>query len=257
MKFCPVDRAVNPDDAPRCRSCGHVFKKGRKDPPAPTLSRMPKSRSRASVEAAAPAVRRIGAPPRALPALLLLGADGQIVETFRLGAEPVVVGRTEGPITFPDDPLLSPAHASLRCDGVQAFVRDLKSRHGTFVRAERVPLFDGLECLLGDTLLRWTPAAGETWRAAVVSADGVARSVAVAAGATLGRKGQDLELDDPAVSPLHARVKDGALVDARSLNGLFYRIPAQRNEVLEAGAEIRLGRQLFRFDAPAEGGRRA
>lgn len=250
MKFCPVDRTVNADDALRCRNCGHVFKKGRKDAPAPTASLPPSSKAAPARTASREdvAVRRIGSPPSGAPRLQVLDAEGRVVETFRLGAEPTVLGRSEGWVTFPGDARLSPAHASVRCDGVQAFLRDLKSRHGTFLRAERVEIFDGLECLVGETLLRWVPA-GAGWK--VISP----RGEAVFEGAfTIGRRGQDLALDDAAVSGPHAKVKrsgEGAtLVDAKSLNGLYYRIPAQRNEVLEPGGMFRIGSQLFRFELP-------
>ncbi|HEX7899983.1 MAG TPA: FHA domain-containing protein [Planctomycetota bacterium] len=250
MKFCPVDRCVNADDAPRCRNCGHVFGKARKEMPASTLSRVPgpkpapaKTRSRAGGDVE---VRRLGSPGSARAVLQLIDAEGRTVETFRLQAEPVVLGRSEGLVTFPDDDLLSPAHLSLRCDGVQAFVRDLKSLHGTFLRAEKVELFDGLELLLGGTLLRFTPA-GSGWQIAQRAPDGTTRTAKLEGAFSIGRRGQDLDLDDPAVSSPHAKVRGGALTDVRSLNGTYYRIPAQRNEVLDAGGMFRAGRQLFRF----------
>ena len=246
MKFCPVDRTVNPDDALRCRNCGHVFKKGRKDAPAPTASLPPseKPRPAKTVSREDVGVRRLGSPPSGAPRLLLLDAEGKVVESFRLGAEPTVIGRSEGMITFPDDARLSAAHASIRCDGVQAFLRDLKSKQGTFLRAERVELFDGLECLLGETLLRWT-SAGAGWKVTTPRGDAVFEG-----GFTIGRQGQDLALDDPSVSAPHAKVKGAALVDAKSLNGLYYRLPAQRNEVLESGGMFRIGAQHFRVELP-------
>ena len=161
MKFCPVDRCVNPDDAVRCRSCGHVFKGGKKkDLPLPTLSFEPgakpppsKTRSKAALEPGG-LVQRIGSPPWAAPVLQRLDGEGRAGETFCVHAEPTIIGRSEGLIQFPDDALLSPAHASVRSDGVQAFLRDLKSRQGTYVRAEKIDLFEGLECLLGESRLR-------------------------------------------------------------------------------------------------------
>lgn len=262
MKFCPVDRCVNPDDALRCRSCGHVFKKGgKKDLPLPTLSLEPgakpapaRSRSRAAVPAEeAGGVQRIGSPRWSGPLLQRLDAEGRPGETFCLQAEPLILGRSEGLLTFPDDPLLSPAHVSVRCDGVQAFLRDLKSRSGTFLRTDRIDVFDGLECLLGESLLRWTRKPGASgWQVTVSRAGGASRTLAFDGGFTIGRKGRDLELDDPTVSPLHAKVRAGAegatLVDAKSLNGIFYRIPAERNEVVESGGMFRAGRQLLRFE---------
>jgi hypothetical protein len=255
VKFCPVDRCVNADDAQRCRNCGHVFGKARKEMPASTLSRVPgpkpapaKTRSRAGAGGDVGA-RPLGSPRSARAVLHLIDAEGRTLETFRLQAEPVVFGRSEGLFTFPDDELLSPAHVSLRSDGVQAFVRDLKSRHGTFLRADKVELFDGLELLLGATLLRFTPS-GSGWQVALRAPDGSTRTAKMEGAFCIGRQGQELTLDDPAVSSPHAKVRGGVLTDARSLNGTYYRIPAQRNEVLEAGGMIRAGSLHFRF-APA------
>ena len=252
MKFCPVDRWVNADDAPRCRNCGHVFRKGRKDLPASTLSRMPgekappaKTRSRAEgVE-----IERLGSPALDAPVLQLIDAAGFALETFRLQAEPRVLGRAEGLVTFPEDDWMSPAHASLRSDGRQAFLRDLKSQAGTFLRAERVELFEGLEVLVGRTTLRFAPAGGG-WQVTLRGPEGKSRVVAVEAAFGIGRKGQDVALEDPSVSPLHAKVRGGVLADAGSLNGIYYRLPAQRNEVLEPGGMFRAGRQVFRFALP-------
>jgi hypothetical protein len=255
VKFCPVDRCVNADDALRCRNCGHVFGKARKEMPASTLSRVPgpkqapaKTRSRAGTGADVE-VRRLGSPKSAQAILHLIDTEGRTLETFRLQAEPVVFGRSEGLVTFPDDDLLSPAHVSVRGDGGQAFLRDLKSRHGTFLRAEKVELFDGLELLLGATLLRFT-SSGSGWQVAVRAPDGSTRSAKLDGSFGIGREGQDLALDDPTVSSTHAKVRGGALTDARSLNGTYYRIPAQRNEVLDAGGMFRVGHQLFRFAPP-------
>lgn len=252
MKFCPVDRWVNADDALSCRNCGHAFKKARKDLPASTLSRMP-------VEKAAPGktrsrsegvdVARLGSPALSSPVLQLVDAAGFALETFRLHSEPLVLGRQEGLVTFPDDALLSPAHASLRSDGRQAFLRDLKSETGTFLRAERVELFDGLEVLVGQTTLRFS-ASENGWRLSLRSPDGKTRASVVEGPFAIGRKGQELALEDPSVSPLHAKVRGGVLTDSGSLNGIYYRIPAHRNEVLEPGGMFRMGRQVFRFALP-------
>ncbi len=80
---------------------------------------------------------------------------------------------------------------------------------------------------------------------------------------TCGRSGGELRFpEDPAVSPLHARLepRPDALhaVDLGSLNGTFVRLTAPR--ALSPGDEIRLGRQLLRVEpiperAPVSGGR--
>ena len=86
----------------------------------------------------------------------------------------------------------------------------------------------------------------------VSRAGGTSKTAVFDGGFSIGRKGQDLELDDPTVTPLHAKVRvtgqTATLIDSRSLNGIYYRIPAERNEVLESGGLVRMGRQVFRFE---------
>jgi hypothetical protein len=180
--------------------------------------------------------------------------DGSDGEVFLLQREPMVIGRTEGLLTFPDDEALAPSHASVRTDGQQAFLRDLDSKRGTFLRTKELDLFDGIEILVGMTVLRFSREEDRPgWKVAVVPG-GTKSSwhVALELPLTIGSGKRDLQLADNFVSPKHAEVRKRGerdhLVDLDSLNGTYYRIPPGRNEVVDPGGMFRVGRQVFRFD---------
>ncbi|MEE8201761.1 MAG: FHA domain-containing protein, partial [Candidatus Acidoferrales bacterium] len=66
-----------------------------------------------------------------------------------------VIGRREGNLVFPDDPLLSGRHACLRREGDAFYLEDLKSTNGTFLKVRgKARLADGDEVLCGSKLLR-------------------------------------------------------------------------------------------------------
>src|SRR5690242_5979078 len=53
--------------------------------------------------------------------------------------QPFYVGRTEaGLLAIPDDRKLAPSHFVIECSGEGCWVRDLSTRHGTFINGERV-----------------------------------------------------------------------------------------------------------------------
>jgi len=93
---------------------------------------------------------------------------------------------------------------------------------------------------------------------------GEASSFTLAPGRVLcGRGDVPLRLEDPFLSPRHAELalKDGLLTifDLQSTNGIYLRLRGETP--LRAGDEIRIGRQLLRFDqlpppqATPDGGR--
>ncbi len=91
-----------------------------------------------SAPVAAPASRtmEVGTAPAAYPpgwSLVLLRA-GERLDRFGLRKGEVVIGRTEGDITFQDDPLLSPRHARLYARGRSFWLEDAGSRNGTYLR---------------------------------------------------------------------------------------------------------------------------
>ncbi len=65
-----------------------------------------------------------------------------------------VIGRREGNLVFPDDPLLSGRHACLRREGDAFYLEDLQSTNGTFLKVRgKARLADGDEVLCGSKLL--------------------------------------------------------------------------------------------------------
>ena len=78
-----------------------------------------------------------------------------------------VLGRSRSAAVRVDSPKVSRRHAVIRAAGLTASLEDCGSRHGTFLRGERVttpvPLFDGDEFSLGPVVL--------TFRTSVVDDD--------------------------------------------------------------------------------------
>ena len=214
-------------------------------------------------------------------ALLLVLDDGlDEGEEIRVRAESFTIGRVEGDLVIPHDPGISGRHAEIvrRLDGGQLrwFLRDLQSTNGTFARASSVVLRDGQEVLLGSMRLRLEipstsapaappiPATTQKWQALSPAsakvddhpclveqkAEGEGRRFLLAdAETTVGRDPQmaRLVLDDPMISPVHARIARDAkgrwvIHNADSLNGLWARV----EEVpLDRGGQFQCGEQRF------------
>ena len=81
------------------------------------------------------------------------GADGARYE-LKPGSQ--TIGRESGQICFPDDPFVSPKHASLKLIDQQLIVEDLGSENGVFVRIK------------GPTEVRW---AKKRWRSPTTQDD--------------------------------------------------------------------------------------
>ncbi len=76
-------------------------------------------------------------------------------QVFSLRQPETVVGRRQGDLLFPDDPLLSARHARLRQQDGGVYLEDLKSTNGTFLKVRgRARLQEDDEVLCGTKLLR-------------------------------------------------------------------------------------------------------
>lgn len=76
-------------------------------------------------------------------------------QTFSLPRPETFVGRREGDLVFPDDPLLSGRHACLRQQEDGFYLEDLKSTNGTFLKVRgTVRLEEDDEVLCGSKVLR-------------------------------------------------------------------------------------------------------
>jgi len=257
-------------DATFCRYCGASFV----DPGV--------AASRPTPAQGAPAIAdRAPAASARLVTLLKDGSEGRSIPLSEGDAD---IGASEGEVTFPDDPYMSPRHARVSCRGGTYSVRDLDSVNGVYVRLrEEVELRDRDTVLIGQQVLRFellqegelslgpawqggvlvfgTPEAPRYGRLVQYTTEGVGRDVhyLFRDETVIGRENGDIVFtDDPFLSRRHVAVRvDHAgrrftLHDLGSSNGTALRIRGEH--VLRDGDQFRIGRHLFRFEAGATGG---
>jgi pSer/pThr/pTyr-binding forkhead associated (FHA) protein len=218
-----------------------------------------------------------GAVQAARAKLTLIRGDGEDGISFTLAGQDHLAGRGDCPISFPDDPFLSPTHANFTyvpngANGNQLVVRDMGSLNGIYVRlAGKAMLQPGAKILVGEQVL------GVAFARTVEDEpdhDGTYFSSSMVRSATLeitqhlrggnagwvfrtgpsvviGREGNDINFpDDPFISGRHAEVKleAGALsvTDLGSRNGTFVRVSGE--QVLKHGDYVFLGQQLLRVE---------
>jgi pSer/pThr/pTyr-binding forkhead associated (FHA) protein/ribosomal protein L40E len=262
-------------DALFCRHCGASFK----DAGAPLSGFTPPQSAYPGLAAAQPA------PAAAGPRLVTLLKDGSEGRSIPLADHDADIGGSEGEITFPDDPYLSPRHARVMCRVGTYSVRDLDSVNGVYVRLRQdAELRDQDMMLVGQQVLRFellsdgelplgpafqrgvmvfgTPEAARFARLVQYTTEGVARDVhyLFRDETVIGRENGDIVFtDDPFLSRRHVAVRvDHAgrrftLHDLGSSNGTALRI--RGDHVLKDGDQFRIGRHLFRFEAGPAGGR--
>jgi len=199
-------------------------------------------------------------------------ADGL---AYELGGSDHVVGRTDGAILFPEDPLVSPRHANFLYREGKLFVHDEDSVNGVFLRIRTPARLDsGAVFLVGEQLLQVEalapdfgpqPDAEGTYFYASPKRASKMRIIqrlrggeiglivrARAESITIGREGNDLNFpDDPFISGRHAEVSitpEGlfTVTDLGSKNGTFVRITDE--SPLEHGDYVFLGQQLLRVE---------
>lgn len=207
--------------------------------------------------------------------LILIKGEGLDGVSYHLNATEHVAGRDEGDIRFPDDPLLSPQHATFFYEGSDLFVRDEGSANGVFVRISgSVPINPGTRFLVGEQLLQFEqtdpddtqPEADNegTYFYGSPRRPGFFKLVQILRGGdigmifraptqevSMGREGNDINFpDDPFISGQHASVSvsDGncALTDTDSKNGTFLRIDSAHK--LDHGDYVFVGQQLLRVE---------
>ena len=216
---------------------------------------------------------------RPLVPRLTLCDDGELAsgETIRLREAVTVIGRTEGHVRLPHDPLVSGRHAEIVREGAARphrwLLRDLGSSNGTFVRCARTVLRPESLIMLGGRRFRFQPAgagAVESTPAGTLTVDVAAARAGgwpqlvemgqVAEGLELVLAGHDLtigrlghgnavEIDDPLLADRHARViRDPAgrwvLEAMPSLNGVWAQVAAVQ---LASVCRFQIGEQRFLF----------
>jgi pSer/pThr/pTyr-binding forkhead associated (FHA) protein len=201
-------------------------------------------------------------------------------EWVRMRGERLVIGRTEGDVLIPHDPMMSSRHAEivrwLDAGRFRWRLSDLRSTNGTFVRLNTFQLKHNQEILIGSHRFRFhaapplaepPPAAGATppgtrgWESVSVTdvmpalveltAQGEGQRFLVSQpDVWIGRDATQCLVvipDDPLVSPRHAHLhRDGKnrwhMTNANSLNGLWLRV----DEVaIDTSCQFQLGEQRF------------
>lgn len=220
-----------------------------------------------------------GAVQAARAKLTLIRGDGEDGVSFTLAGQDHHAGRGECPISFPDDPFLSPTHANFLYrvprPGAPAelVVRDEGSLNGVYVRIQApTTLRSGASILVGEQVLTIELArqpddvpdsTGTYYSASMPRAASVMVTQHLRGGAAgwvyrldaeqvvLGREGNDINFpEDPYISGRHAELRVGAgvlsLTDLGSRNGTFVRVSGE--QVLRHGDYVFLGQQLLRVE---------
>jgi pSer/pThr/pTyr-binding forkhead associated (FHA) protein len=188
----------------------------------------------------------------------------------------VVVGRTRGDVTFPQDSFVGDPHALVTLRGGKLFVEDAGSQNGVYFRIKSpLELIHGTRFIVGEQVLRFEyfnpvrilraadgtyfcGSATPAWKFRLVQLlkGGVEGNVFCFSSkvATIGREDGDLNFpDDRYISYQHAMIenRDGKffLVDRGSRNGTYVRV--EHMQELVKGDIVYVGRSLLRVEAEA------
>jgi pSer/pThr/pTyr-binding forkhead associated (FHA) protein len=248
-------------------------------PPMPPVAKPPTSRMNIPESAMEGTVVFSGlrAAPRTEVKISEKKPDGSIGKTVPVAAE-LSIGREGCDLTYPEDMLLSPRHASVTMREGSLVLTDLNSQNGSFIRQRQdTELAPGDVFLLGRELFRFvTQSLDESmakeqtegtmmWSVPKLqkgpltsklehiklNGEVVAEFKLDKPETTLGRTQGDLVFkDDPYMSGMHARIvaQPGRflLQDLRSRNGVYRRV--REETVLTDGDEFFMGEQLFHVD---------
>lgn len=176
--------------------------------------------------------------------------DGEVI---RCRGQRIVIGRADADVVIPHDISMSTPHAAIerRSEGGWQLV-DLSGAAGTFVRVTRAKLRHGTTVQLGRTRLSFHAVdPAEAWLIEVTPTGFGRRYECRAPVTTLGRPGfgTGIEINDPCVSELHARIVQtarGWRIENSGLNGLWTRIEAPVK--LGATSQFLCGEQRFVFE---------
>ncbi|MGI9176137.1 MAG: FHA domain-containing protein, partial [Rhodothermales bacterium] len=203
------------------------------------------------------------APPDAEALLIQMTPAGVDEAEFALHLNgPVRIGRHEGEITFPDDPLLADPHVTLHAEDGAFTLRDEGSQAGTFYQlrpGQAQSMQPGDIVRVGQQFLVFRQSGGRfellhydrsgRLRQQALLQEG--RSVLGRPSPDATRKQPDLALDhdDPTLSRFHvAAMVEGetlTLKDLESLNGTYLKVRGALR--LEHDDVFRIGRQMLRL----------
>jgi pSer/pThr/pTyr-binding forkhead associated (FHA) protein len=236
---------------------------------APTPAQLPVRKPVAAEPAPAPAAVAVGS-------LVQLNRDGSDGAVTPIVGEAFDIGRTEGSLTYGDDPYLAPRHARLLVQNGKILLRPIDAINGVYMKVHGgCDLQPGDQFLVGKELIRYEPLAPEErdppsmvehgvrlFGSAPREAWGRLRQLTVA-GTTrdvwhlirpelvVGREEGDVTFpDDEFMSRRHAAVKRAGprarLEDLNSSNGTFLRVRGDRE--LKSGDVMRFGDQILRLE---------
>jgi pSer/pThr/pTyr-binding forkhead associated (FHA) protein len=264
-------------------------------PPVPLPPAAPTAEPKPKGDTTVP-YRPVRRPPMAVLCLLDDGRDDG--EWVRIRKEKFLIGRTDGDLIVPHDPMMSGRHAEISRQQEKGryrwFLSDLSSRNGTFVRVYNALLRHGQELLLGGRRYRFdaAPQGGtlpqggppansdlsgwhkvsplgteEPQVPGTVRWDNVSQADLIPSLVELTLQGDgqrifasapdnwigrdplqcNILLDDPLVSPRHARLHKDAknrwqIDNAGSLNGIWLRVS---RIAIDGAGQFQLGEQRF------------
>ena len=220
-------------------------------------------------------------PPAAAPksrhevrARLVVVRGANAGSSFRISGQAVAAGAAKGLLLFPDDPFLSPLHATFFFRDGKLYVKDEGGPSGTYVRVHGPEtLAAGAQFAVGDHLLRYIGPLSPPQRGTPVEygapmpagplhaveevleggrpGRGVAR---VGPVISVGRSGCDLSFaNDAFIAPRHCELaleaSGATLRDLGSPDGSFVRLAEFGERLLVPGDTIRLGLQILRAEA--------
>jgi len=230
--------------------------------------------------ASRPTFQSSAAPPPAQPAgpklAMAVVAGPARGQRFRLGANGAQIGRSKGVILFPDDPFVSPLHATLTVRDGKVIIRDEESTSGCYVSVagqETIPP-DSYFCT-GLRLFRYagalepappfTPGRLQVYGAPVPTSqvhyaleeillgNRPGRTIITAGPIlTIGQGKCDLSFpNDDGLAPRHCELSPmptGAMIrDLSGGLGTFVRFTGER--ALKPGDRVRIGQQTLQVEA--------
>ena len=205
--------------------------------------------------------------------LTLIRGDGEDGVSFTLAGVEHQAGRGDCPISFPDDPFLSPTHANFLYRDSELVIRDEQSLNGIYIRISgTAPLPAGATILVGEQVLVVAPAVipedlpdveGTFYSASMMRPATLEVRQSLRGGqpgwifrlgsetVSVGREGNDINFpDDPFISGHHAQLRIDAgnltVTDLGSRNGTFVRVVDE--QVLRHGDYVFMGQQLLRVE---------
>ncbi|MGC4113595.1 MAG: FHA domain-containing protein [Myxococcales bacterium] len=193
---------------------------------------------------------------------------------FRLGSVPVGAGSAKGVMLFPEDPYLSPLHATFHFKDGKLFVRDEGGPSGTFVRIKGPEILtSGGQFAIGDHLVRFigplvppatsgpVPYGAPVPPGALFSLEELLEGGRPGRACTrpgpvlsVGRAGCDLTFaSDALIQPRQCEVVVDAmgaiLRDLSTPDGTYVRMAPGSERSLSPGDMLRFGLQVLRIDA--------